>query len=117
MTAKSMRRHIKTTHQGVKEFHCHYEGCCKSYRHKNGLEEHIRTHTGEKPWKCRGCDMRFHASKTWRDHEKKFCPVLHNRKYRASNLKYTSLTSMAASPRPPVSVTVPHSQLPNLTNL
>ena len=100
-TAKAMRGHILTTHQGIKKYKCHYEGCDKSYRQKNGLEEHIRTHTGEKPWGCSGCKMRFHARKTYNDHVNKFCPVLNNRggkSYRASNVKHTVVTELAKSP-------------------
>merc|ERR1711976_624922 len=68
-TAKYMRRHIMTTHRGVKQFECSL--CGNEYRHKNGLEEHIRTHTGEKPFECSGCHAKFHARKTWRDHQNK----------------------------------------------
>lgn len=100
-TAESMRSHIKTTHRGIKSFQCDWLDpktntiCGKWYRHKNGLGEHYRTHTGEKPWQCHGCEMKFHSRNTWRDHVKKYCPVLHNRKYRASNAKFTIVTDLA----------------------
>lgn len=40
------------THSGEKPFKCTYEGCDYCCALKEGLNAHIRTHTGEKPYKC-----------------------------------------------------------------
>ena len=40
------------THSGEKPYKCHYKGCNKHFAQKGHLNKHIRTHSGEKPFKC-----------------------------------------------------------------
>ena len=44
-------------HTGEKPFKCNY--CNKQFNRKDYLKKHIRTHTGEKPYKCQYCDKGF----------------------------------------------------------
>eukprot|EP00743_Colponemidia_sp_Colp-15_P002835 GILK01003067.1.p1 GENE.GILK01003067.1~~GILK01003067.1.p1 ORF type:complete len:501 (-),score=56.83 GILK01003067.1:62-1399(-) len=40
------------THTGIKPYSCRFDGCSKSFTQFSSLQKHTRVHTGEKPYKC-----------------------------------------------------------------
>ncbi|GAB1602320.1 C2H2-type zinc finger [Argonauta hians] len=54
------------THTGEKPFRCK---CCRaSFANPSNLTRHVRTHTGEKPYPCPHCPKSFRASSTLKHH-------------------------------------------------
>ena len=51
-------------------FICPYDTCSTTMKHRHALVEHIRIHTGEKPFKCAICSKRFRCAGTIRKHLK-----------------------------------------------
>ena len=66
---RAMRRHIYNVHQEVRRHKCPH--CDKAFKTKYNLDDHIRTHTGEKPFECEYCGSRFAQNGSLVGHRKR----------------------------------------------
>ena len=69
-TKYSLQRHYKK-HYSTKDLKCRF--CSKSFCLPQYKEEHEYTHTGEKPFLCSMCPMRF-RQRGKLSHHRKICP-------------------------------------------
>jgi Zinc finger, C2H2 type len=67
-------RHQNVHHRKIKNFHCDYPGCGKSFGQKTALANHTNTHTGDKPFHCNLCSFRSGDKSTIFKHKKKIHP-------------------------------------------
>ncbi|XP_066299731.1 zinc finger E-box-binding homeobox 2-like isoform X1 [Branchiostoma lanceolatum] len=61
-----LQRHMLTHSSGNRKFKCHE--CGKAFKYKHHLKEHLRIHSGEKPYECPNCHKRFSHSGSYSSH-------------------------------------------------
>ncbi|XP_048876154.1 LOW QUALITY PROTEIN: zinc finger E-box-binding homeobox 1-like [Brienomyrus brachyistius] len=59
------QRHVTST-GGNRKFKC--TECGKAFKYKHHLKEHLRIHSGEKPYECSNCKKRFSHSGSYSSH-------------------------------------------------
>lgn len=67
-TAAFLRRHIVCFHEKVRSYQC--DICGRSFSEKRNVDDHRRTHTGERPFICETCGKSFAQRSSMKIHWK-----------------------------------------------
>ena len=65
-----LARHIKRVCPDMTHRKWKCDHCDKAFRHPFGLQQHVFTHTGERPHKCSQCPKAFYSSNDLRRHSR-----------------------------------------------
>ena len=81
------------THTGEKPHKCKY--CTKAFAIKFILTEHMRIHTGEKPHKCEDCGKAFRSRGLYRYHRNRHHKKEEEEEIKVNLAKTVQVTSVA----------------------
>ena len=64
----NLNKHYKSHFPSTKKYHCPYPGCKKSFTASYNLTIHYRMHTGDQPYCCEKCGMKFFVRANYKYH-------------------------------------------------
>lgn len=65
-----LKRHIEQVHSDDRPYVCEFDTCNKAFKTRYNLKVHMRTHTGERPFKCVECSKTFVQKSVLTIHQK-----------------------------------------------
>lgn len=68
-----LQKHVENVHQQMKNFFC--TQCPYACYDRQRFEEHMRVHTGERPFQCESCHKKFKDRAARRKHVRAFHPT------------------------------------------